>query len=966
MTRHTLIFAFLFFSIVTVAQETTFTRVINNDSTDQSVAFFQNTIGDYYILSNTNSDGQGGVDFQVTRADGLGNTLWSYTYGTSLNDYGLSMKPTSDGGAVICGYSLGFSSSTDEQAFIAKLTSAGAVTWSKQLLTDSNARALDVIQSKNGNYYLTGYIEQDTMDRNMLASRIDGSGNVSWVKTLGGDGDDIGYSIAEDAKGRLVIAGGMANDSVNVGGTGDMDISLMVLSTGGNVLTSKNFGTNENDYATKIVSHTDKNLYLGGMTDGASGISTDVFVAKIDTNLSLLASSWYGVAGGQDNKLDDFIVLANGNMLAATSASDFITTRNSLVYEIDNFNGVSAPGKFGGMDADGLSRVYLAGRTNSGYSVLHSGKSFGSTNTEDIYITKLKSEHNANCVYGIDNLSFGALNLSASVFANATSQGSNSTVSFTRSSITNSDTVLCCDLESRVIGDSLKMCVGDVVNLGRQSISGYQYSWTTISGPTYTSSISNPNVSPNASSEYKLVVSSADGLCNSDSGTVYVTVKNRINQNFIADTNFCDGDSLILTATSGMNFYEWSFDGSNTIGKNRKVTKSGTATLYTIDNNSCIYRDTVVVAETLLPVFTLGEDTTICENLSITLSGPSDMSEYIWNGTSTTMRMFTTRASQVHTLKVVDSFGCEYSDAIQILTNPFSTFSLGNDTAICIGTPLTLFIPSVLKDYKWNGSSTTNPSIEVSSGGAYFAEAKNSFDCPSYDTIVVSELALPIFSLGNDTGFCNQVSYQLDGPENVKSYLWQNGTMMQSLSVNGAGLFYLEVEGANDCVYKDSITISLYTSPTITLGNDTIIPASGSLTLTPGAGFSEYDWSTGESTESISVSDTGTYSVTVTDANGCTASDEIRVPSTASIAYLDKIKFSVYPNPASSKLIIIKEGDMSNITAALVDAQGKVIVTQKLNAVSSQIDVSVLPSGLYKLILYSDAKSLNFSISVIH
>ncbi|MFT5347385.1 MAG: hypothetical protein ACI9M3_000416, partial [Bacteroidia bacterium] len=84
MIRHTLIFAFLFISIVTVAQETTFTRVINNDSTDQSVAFFQNTIGDYYILSNTNSDGQGGVDFQVTRADGLGKTLWSYTYGTSL------------------------------------------------------------------------------------------------------------------------------------------------------------------------------------------------------------------------------------------------------------------------------------------------------------------------------------------------------------------------------------------------------------------------------------------------------------------------------------------------------------------------------------------------------------------------------------------------------------------------------------------------------------------------------------------------------------------------------------------------------------------------------------------------------------------------------------------------------------------------------------------------------------------
>ncbi len=965
MIKNTLIFAFLFFSIVSVAQETTFTRAINNDSADQAIAFFQNTSGDYYILSNTNSNGQGGVDFQVTRTNGLGNTLWSYTYGTTLNDYGLNMKPTSDGGAVICGYSLGFSSSTDEQAFIAKLSSAGAVTWSKQLLTDSNSRALDVIQSKNGNYYLTGYIEQDTMDRNMLASRIDGSGNVSWVKTLGGAGDDIGYSIAEDAKGRLVIAGGMANDSVNVGGTGDMDISLMVLSTGGSLLASKNYGTSDNDYATKILSHTDKNLYLGGITDGGMGLSTDVFVAKIDTNLTMLASSWFGVFGDQEDKLDDIIVLANGNILAATSATDVTTIRNAVVYEIYNFNGVSAPGKFGGTEADGLSKVYLTGRPNSGYSILHSGKSLGNTNSEDIYITKLKSGLYANCVQSIDNVNFGTFNVSSSVFANITSQGANAVVSFTRNSITNSDTVVCCDLESRVLRDSIKMCVGDIVNLGRQSISGYQYSWTTISGSTYTSSIANPSVSPTGNTEYKLVVSSADGLCSSDSGTVYVTVNSRINQSFIADTNFCDGDSLILIATSGMNFYQWSFDGSNTVGQNRKITKSGTATLYTIDNNSCIYRDTVVIEETLIPVFSLGVDTTICENLSITLTGPSDMSQYIWNGTTSTMSTFTTSASQVHTLKVVDSLGCEYSDAIQILTNPFSTFSLGKDTAICVGTPLTLFIPSVLKSYKWNGSSTTNPSLEVSSGGTYYAEAKNSLGCPSFDTIVVSELALPIFSLGSDTGFCDAVSYQLDGPANVKSYLWQNGTMTQSLSVNGPGLFYLAVEGANDCIFKDSITIALYTSPTITLGNDTIIPASGSLTLTPGAGFSKYDWSTGEFSESIAVSDTGTYSVTVTDANGCTASDDIRVPSTASIAYLDNIKFSVYPNPASSKLTIIKEGDMTKSTAALVDAQGKVIITLELDAVSSQIDVSVLPSGLYKLIVYSDAKSINFSISII-
>ncbi len=65
-------------------------------------------------------------------------------------------------------------------------------------------------------------------------------------------------------------------------------------------------------------------------------------------------------------------------------------------------------------------------------------------------------------------------------------------------------------------------------------------------------------------------------------------------------------------------------------------------------------------------------------------------------------------------------------------------------------------------------------------------------------------------------------------------------------------------------------------APVIDLGNDTTICSNTPLTLDPGAGYTAYNWNTGSGTQSISVSSTGTYSVTVT-AGLCTTSDNISV-----------------------------------------------------------------------------------------
>lgn len=71
--------------------------------------------------------------------------------------------------------------------------------------------------------------------------------------------------------------------------------------------------------------------------------------------------------------------------------------------------------------------------------------------------------------------------------------------------------------------------------------------------------------------------------------------------------------------------------------------------------------------------------------------------------------------------------------------------------------------------------------------------------------------------------------------------------------------------------------ISVFESPEFTIGNDTTIAMETVLIIDAGEGFSEYYWSTGETSQTIEVSSAGTYSVTVSDENGCPAVDEIEV-----------------------------------------------------------------------------------------
>ena len=127
-----------------------------------------------------------------------------------------------------------------------------------------------------------------------------------------------------------------------------------------------------------------------------------------------------------------------------------------------------------------------------------------------------------------------------------------------------------------------------------------------------------------------------------------------------------------------------------------------------------------------------------------------------------------------------------------------------------------------------------------------------------------------------------------------------------------------------------------------------------------GSGFLAYDWSTGATTQTVTVSDAGVYFVDVTDTNGCTGRDTIVIGLVpVSVQELGaNAQVSLFPNPADDRINIRITGiDPGVLRLRLLDITGQMVADQPLQVggpTVSELDVSRLPAGMYLFILEND------------
>lgn len=128
-------------------------------------------------------------------------------------------------------------------------------------------------------------------------------------------------------------------------------------------------------------------------------------------------------------------------------------------------------------------------------------------------------------------------------------------------------------------------------------------------------------------------------------------------------------------------------------------------------------------------------------------------------------------------------------------------------------------------------------------------------------------------NIGPDSSYCG--STILDAGNAGSSYVWSNAASSQSINIDTSGFYFVTVTNPQNCVASDSINIVINAIPTVDLGADTSFCTSGNV-IAAGNGF-EFIWSNLDTTQTITVAASGTYSVLVSSIENCFNSDTIDV-----------------------------------------------------------------------------------------
>ncbi len=201
----------------------------------------------------------------------------------------------------------------------------------------------------------------------------------------------------------------------------------------------------------------------------------------------------------------------------------------------------------------------------------------------------------------------------------------------------------------------------------------------------------------------------------------------------------------------------------------------------------------------------------------------------------------------------------------------------------------------------WNNQETT-AQISNLPAGVYAVTIQDANQCEWTESWLISEPdslinGLPILYLGEDTMICEGNSIELTA-NNFVSYLWSNGETNQTIEISESGNYNLTAIDANGCEFGDQMQLTVHSLPLVDLGDDAEVCQGESISLNI-PGFTTYLWSNGETNSSIELSQSGSYSLTVTDANGCENSDQMQltVHSLPLVDLGDEIQYSCPNEP---------------------------------------------------------------------
>jgi hypothetical protein len=288
--------------------------------------------------------------------------------------------------------------------------------------------------------------------------------------------------------------------------------------------------------------------------------------------------------------------------------------------------------------------------------------------------------------------------------------------------------------------------------------------------------------------------------------------------------------------------------------------------------------------------------------------------------------------------------------------------------------------------YQWSPGGAQTSSISGLSAGNYSVQITDITGCDTTVTYVVSSVN-PSFSLSTSStdescGCDGSASVTVNGNGSF-TYLWDDVNQQNTSTANDlcAGTYTVIVSDGSGC--SSSATVVVGTAPSAISVSVTSSPQTdatnpdGSVSAFASGGTPPYSylWSNGSTDAIVTGLSAGSYTVDVSDANGCGSSASVTVvtdiDTTTSIFAMNWQEVTLSPNPSNGDVQLQWTSQLSiPYTIAIIDASGRQMMSSQGQSVQGAnvagIATSTLSAGLYQVIIASRDTQVQISLTINH
>jgi len=731
-----------------------------------------------------------------------------------------------------------------------------------------------------------------------------GLSNLEWATYLGGSGADAAYGVQVDSQGAVFVAGGTTSADLPMHGTpykatfaGSAEGFIMRYSPQGAPWSSTFLGTNTYDQCYFVQLDTNDAVFVVGQTDGPYPVSpgryqvpgSSQFIHKLSNDLS--ASNWSTVFGngspGQFLAPTAFLVSNCGQIYfsgwgGAANELAGITTSTTTGLE-------TTPGAF--QSATDGSDLYLMVLDPEAVSLSYA-TFFGSLTTGEHVDGGTSRFHKNGTIY--QAVCAGCQNsddFPTTPGAWSTVNGSHCNLGVFKFDLT------AAHAEVSIDGPTTS-CAPSTVQFINNSSGGDVFSWNFGDGQT--SSAFEPQHTFTTPGVYTVSMAMSDsyGCVLPDTASIVITIMDPPEPSITPQPPICPGASVQLFASDGLS---WAWFPAQTINDSTlqapTVTPLGPTTYSVIVESSCGFDTTSIHLDHITPVGSAGADVIVCAGTGVTLHATGG-GTYLWSppgsldDPSLPTPLATPLDTTIYSVTITTPDGCLIFDTLQALVYTTPPLPALSDTTICHGNPVQLWAP-IGASYEWLpvpgivDLEIRNPVVTPSTSTWYVVTVHNG--CGTLRDSALVDIHVPHVMAGPDTTVCPGQLVQFHTSPGV-SHTWSPTTALDDpfsatpiCVVNADMVYTVSMVDPFGCTGIDSLHVATFPQATVTALWDQVLELGRAAQLLA-VGNGAFVWSPGNSLSDSTISAplatperTTTYTVTLTDNNGCIATDVVTI-----------------------------------------------------------------------------------------